>query len=419
MQKIVCLAVGVALLCVGYVQAEEMPFVELKGHTDTVVYIYFLPDGKKVITVSGNIFGFPSHRTTRIWDVESGQELQKWEGSFTLLSPDRKKIVIATLGVSVTRIWDVESGKELHSDLRMLGEHVQHFTPDGKRMMTVGKDGITRFRDTKSGKELFKFEKFVYVLAFSPNGKKIYTQTGGPAPNDRTIRILDAESGKELETVGWHEGDERFGTEITFSPDGKRLITEDGHGNGRLRNAESGSELQNLGKHFLEFSPDGKRLATMSDEAIRITRIWDAETGKELYKSEAWFHRFSPDGKKFATTGAGHRDGVTRIWDAETGKELLKLDEYFLTFSPDGKRVVTGGKDVATVWNVASGKALQELKIGASQSAAFSPDGKRIVVGNLNDTVRIWTLEQRCNTSSKSRNGAQRNDGRKRGVPVK
>jgi len=71
----------------------------------------FSPDGKKIVTASYD-------ETARIWDAESGKELQKLEGhtdrvNSATFSPDGKKIVTASYN-ETARIWDAESGKELH-----------------------------------------------------------------------------------------------------------------------------------------------------------------------------------------------------------------------------------------------------------------------------------------------------------------
>ena len=64
-------------------------------------------------------------QTVRLWDVESGKELKKYEGNSTSVSsvafsPDGKKVVSGSHDQTV-RLWDVDSGKEFkkyegHSD---------------------------------------------------------------------------------------------------------------------------------------------------------------------------------------------------------------------------------------------------------------------------------------------------------------
>jgi WD40 repeat protein len=64
-------------------------------------------------------------------------------------------------------------------------------------------------------------------------------------------------------------------------------------------------------------------------------------------------------------------------------------------FSPDGKFVVTASNDLtAKIWEVSSGKLLQDLKGHTERVnlAQFSPDGKYIVTTSDDNTVKIWTV---------------------------
>jgi WD40 repeat protein len=120
---------------------------------------------------------------------------------------------------------------------------------------------------------------------------------------------------------------------------------------------------------------------------------------------------FAPDGKTFASADWDH---LARLWDADTGKEVRVFGEFqdrrdpystsrwvsSLAFSPNGKLLATGehadGWPATTlrVWEVATGKKLQELK-GHQKgvlSLAFSPDGKLLASGSADDTVRLWDL---------------------------
>ena len=108
MRKIASLAVCFAFLSVGYLQAAEVSFIELKGHTDSVNCVALSSDGKKIVTGSDD-------GTARIWDVESKKEIQMLAGHTnrdTAFSPDGKKFVMAHVD-HAARIWDVESNKEL------------------------------------------------------------------------------------------------------------------------------------------------------------------------------------------------------------------------------------------------------------------------------------------------------------------
>ena len=101
------------------------------------------------------------------------------------------------------RLWDVESGKELR---RFEGDHASvtsvAFSPDGRKVLTGSQDksgsnhGTTaRLWDEETGKELQRFDAYSLTsVAFSPDGRKVLTGS-----DDKTARLWDLESGKELQ----------------------------------------------------------------------------------------------------------------------------------------------------------------------------------------------------------------------------
>ena len=300
---------------------------KLEGHTDQVRSASFSPDGTKIVTTS-------TDQTARIWDAKSGRELRKLMGhkspvGFAVFSPDGNKIVTASVNGTIrtqtadgtARIWDVESGRELQKLEGHTGSITSAvFSPDGKKIVTTNsKDNISRIWDTVSGKELQQLighEGSVDSAAFSPDGKTIITTSS----KDNTARIWDSVSGKELRKLD-------DGRKAVFSPDGKKIVTLTDWDAGRnirrdgkiarIWDAESGQELQRLEGHTHRiyaavFSPDGMEIVTVSHD--KTVRIWNAESGKELQRwewQEAFSVIFSPDGKKIVTIGSL---GSARIW---------------------------------------------------------------------------------------------------------
>jgi WD40 repeat protein len=269
------------------------------------------------------------------------------------------------------------------------------FSPDGTRIVTASFDKTARIWDAGSGKELARLahEEKVYAAAFSPDGTKIVTASG-----DTTARIWDAGSGKELARLA-HKGTVRA---AAFSPEGARIVTASDDKTARLWDAGSGKELARLahegGVWAAAFSPEGARIVTASDD--KTARLWDAGSGKELarlaHEGGVWAAAFSPEGARIVTASD---DKTARLWDAGSGKELARLAHEHTVraagFSPDGTRIVTASWDkTARIWDAGSSKELARLAHeDRVWAAGFSPDGTRIVTASWDKTARIWNAD--------------------------
>ena len=164
---------------------------------------------------------------------------------------------------------------------------------------------------------------------FSADAKTVAT-----ASNDKTARLWDVASGKELRVLRGHKG---WVTGAQLSADGKTVATASPDKTARLWDVASGKELRVLRGHEgwvtgEQFSADGKTVVTASYD--NTARLWDVASGKELRVlrgHESWVYgvQFSADGKTIVTAGD---DGTARLWrcdechavDDEMAGELLK-----------------------------------------------------------------------------------------------
>ena len=111
----------------------------------------------------------------------------------------------------------------------------------------------------------------VVSAAYSPDGMRIVT-----ASYDKTARIWDARTGRELAVLSGHEGSVET---AAYSPDGAHVVTASDDKTARIWDASTGAQLAVVAGHgdivdSAAYSPDGTRIVTASDD--RTARIWEA-----------------------------------------------------------------------------------------------------------------------------------------------
>jgi WD40 repeat protein len=126
----------------------------LEGHCYNVYSASFSPDGKRIISGSGD-------RTIRIWDAETGQCLQTWGGGIgsniyylsASFSPDAKRILTAA-GTTIS-ILDAQTRKIVQKLEEHTGDVLSaSFSPDGKRIVSASADNTIKIWDFPPLQEL-------------------------------------------------------------------------------------------------------------------------------------------------------------------------------------------------------------------------------------------------------------------------
>jgi len=290
-------------------------------------------------------------------------------------------------------------------------------SPDGKQIIagasfryTSGKGDLMAWSQA-TGKELYQVEFPTlgpFDMTFTPDGKRIVVGL-----MDQTVRVMDAETRKELLVLKGHE---QTVSCVAVSADGKYIASGSTHhigrdaydkmakGHLRLWDAATGKQLWASdvysGVGSVSISPDGKRIATGNGSSFESRiMVWELETGKELHtaacdKSDFLRAAYSPDGKYLAGTFFDKAWGVV-LWDAKTMKPVRTIDAGVgrIAFSPDGKRLAGTVKGGIRVWDTETGREVAACdRTEAVSRVAFSPNGDWIAQSDEKGQVTVWSL---------------------------
>lgn len=270
------------------------------------------------------------------------------------------------------------------------------FTPDGRRLVTVGQDTIGRVWDVATGKELQTLTGHTGTIrgvAVLPDGKRAAT-----ASFDGTVRLWDLDSGREVGRYQGHVGPVWC---VAVEADGRHLISGGADKSVRLWNVETQKEVKRFTRHEgtvtgVAFLADGRRSVAASED--KTVRVWNYQTGHEgknlnLMQSIRRMAA-SPDGRwVFLSSGK-----VVRRWDPDEGATILRIGEPAdgVAGLPDGRVLVACHDGTVRLWDVEKARELHSFKGHARAVIAVTaaPDGKHFASGGQDGTARLWRLPE-------------------------
>ncbi len=404
--------------------ASEKLRTTLIGHTDGVHDISFSPDSRTLASGSRD-------RTVVLWDVATGnykttltEHTNHIEG--IAFSPDGNTLASGSRDGRII-LWDTENlQKKMIISGHIYGFQSITFSPDGKTIASGSYDKTVRLWDTTTGKNTSTFPGHIAVVesvAFSPDGRTIASGGGTSSVNrwsadDFTVKLWDVDSGINTATLYAHKWSVYH---VTFSPDGKYLVSSSGDSRAIFWDPETGNPLWTItGDGVLlennytvggetvgpiKFSRDGKTFVSANKSTIRL---WNTESRQTVATFMSPPHRFSniafsPDGKTYA---AMQQDNEMYLLNVDTGEIRTFITGHTsrftsIAFSPDGKILVTAGDDRVRFWNPEN----TELKLSitsmpnGTDTIAFSPDGKTLATAGWDGTMLLWDVPSVINLS--------------------
>jgi WD40 repeat protein len=284
------------------------------------------------------------------------------------------------------------------------------FSLDGTQIASGSVDQTIGLWDVHDGRLAIgpiKTHSIVYSVAFSPNGRHLVSGFATPP----YIQMWNAQTGAlvPIEFKAHTDGV----NSIVFSPNGRQIASGSADKTIRIWDAQSGKDqFGPIGDQKSEFSsvvfsPNGLCVASGHYDAVNHVYVWSAKTGRlEAGPFQGHSHwvssvAFSPNGRWVVS---GSFDREIRVWDTEADVassciQCIREDEVVnsVAFGPDGQWIASGSLDGVRIWDLVAGKEVSVFRFtqgdwadNCFESVAVSPAGDCIVAGTRSGSIYMW-----------------------------
>lgn len=377
--------------------------------------VAFSPDGK--------VMACADEDAIRLFELRTFGELKRLDdnlagfASDVRFSPDGKLLAVAN--ANTVSVWSVASGKRLHALPGHWGQVTSlTFSHNGKLLASGGDvDGAAIIWNVATQKPVHRLTGHymsVTALSFSQDDSTL-ASGDGRAPHENNsyeaqIRLWDVASGRLVKQFTGHLNGIHC---LSFSPDGRRLVSAGGDGKTRLWEIATGQRLAQLfgedGRKFVKFAPDGKAILVAGERGELA--VWKPDLSEAIRKfgdkgQTIRLADFLSSGSLASLTLLPREAMELNLREPPNDKPLKTVTlasrsgQQFeiCSISSDGKLLAAVPNDYRShrvqIWDLESHQMLVELygHAGHVNAVTFSPDSRFLATGSHDTTILLWDV---------------------------